>query len=85
MLRLGGCPVHTRTAIFWSEDLVRQYWRRFLDGSCRFKVDHAIAEALRQRKPVYISVSCNLPGLAYPTFDEVPVPFAMAPKLSNPR
>ncbi len=48
-------------------------------------MDQAIAEALRQRKPVYISVSCNLPGLPYPTFDEVPVPFAMAPKLSNPR
>ena len=48
-------------------------------------MDQAIAEALRQRKPVYISVSCNLPGLPYPTFDEVPVPFAIAPKLSNPR
>ena len=49
------------------------------------QVDHAIAEAIRQRKPVYISISCNLPGLPYATFDEVPVPFAISPKLSNPK
>ena len=47
------------------------------------QVDHAIAEAIRQQKPVYISVCCNLPGLPYPTFTEVPVPFAMVPKQSN--
>lgn len=51
--------------------------------SVAVQVDHAIAEAIRQQKPVYISVCCNLPGLPYPTFTEVPVPFAMVPKRSN--
>ncbi len=49
------------------------------------QLDYAIAEAIRQQKPVYISICCNLPGLPHPTFDGVPVPFAIAPKLSNPR
>ena len=49
------------------------------------QVDHAIAEALRQQKPVYISISCNIAGIPHRTFDEVPVPFAIEPKLSNPR
>ena len=49
------------------------------------QVDHAIAEALRQQKPVYISISCNIAGIPHSTFDEVPVPFAIEPKLSNPR
>ena len=49
------------------------------------QVDHAIAAALRQQKPVYISISCNIAGIPHSTFDEVPVPFAIEPKLSNPR
>lgn len=66
--------------------LIQGLWFRF-QGSSFFalQVDFAIAEALRQQKPVYISISCNLPGLPYPTFDEVPVPFAISPKLSNPK
>lgn len=46
-------------------------------------IDHAIATALRQRLPVYISICCNLAGAEHPTFAELPVPFAIYPKVSN--
>ncbi|TVU47569.1 hypothetical protein EJB05_07175, partial [Eragrostis curvula] len=47
------------------------------------QIDTAIATALRESKPVYLSISCNLPGLPHPTFSRDPVPFFLAPKVSN--
>ncbi|KAM0830255.1 hypothetical protein ACQ4PT_066324 [Festuca glaucescens] len=47
------------------------------------QIDTAIATALRESKPVYISISCNLPGLLHPTFTPDPVPLYLAPKMSN--
>ncbi|XP_034583018.1 pyruvate decarboxylase 2 [Setaria viridis] len=47
------------------------------------QIDRAISTALRESKPVYISVSCNLPGMPHPTFTRDPVPYFLAPRLSN--
>ncbi|XVF40377.1 hypothetical protein PTKIN_Ptkin01aG0108500 [Pterospermum kingtungense] len=46
-------------------------------------IDTAISTALKESKPVYISISCNLPGIPHPTFSREPVPFFLAPKVSN--
>ncbi|KAL0011264.1 hypothetical protein SO802_006372 [Lithocarpus litseifolius] len=46
-------------------------------------IDTAISTALKESKPVYISISCNLPGIPHPTFGRDPVPFFLAPKISN--
>uniref|UniRef100_A0A8R7PLQ3 pyruvate decarboxylase n=1 Tax=Triticum urartu TaxID=4572 RepID=A0A8R7PLQ3_TRIUA len=43
------------------------------------QVDKAIATALKESKPVYISVACNLHGVSHPTF------FATHPLLHRPR
>lgn len=43
-------------------------------------IDNAISTALKESKPVYISVSCNLPGIPHPTFSIDPVPYYIAPK-----
>ncbi|KAL9230686.1 hypothetical protein vseg_006004 [Gypsophila vaccaria] len=47
------------------------------------EIDTAISTALRESKPVYISISCNLPAIPHPTFSTVPVPFSRCPRLSN--
>jgi len=44
------------------------------------QIDTAIATALRESKPVYLSISCNLPGLPHPTFSRDPVPFFLSPR-----
>jgi hypothetical protein len=44
------------------------------------QIDTAIATALRENKPVYLSISCNLPGLTHPTFSRDPVPFFLTPR-----
>ena len=44
------------------------------------QIDTAIATALRESKPVYLSISCNLPGLPHPTFSRDPVPFFLTPR-----
>lgn len=44
------------------------------------QIDTAISTALKESKPVYISISCNLAGIPYPTFSREPVPFLLAPK-----
>ncbi|KAL3518042.1 hypothetical protein ACH5RR_020631 [Cinchona calisaya] len=49
------------------------------------QIDRAISTALKESKPVYISVSCNLPGIPHPTFSRDPIPFALSPRLSNKR
>ncbi|CAN6715537.1 unnamed protein product [Malus baccata var. baccata] len=46
-------------------------------------IDTAISTALKESKPVYISISCNLAGIPHPTFSRDPVPFSLSPKLSN--
>ncbi|CAA3009034.1 pyruvate decarboxylase 1 [Olea europaea subsp. europaea] len=46
-------------------------------------IDTAISTALKESKPVYISVSCNLPAIPHPTFSREPVPFMLSPKVSN--
>ncbi|CAM8916344.1 unnamed protein product [Rhodiola kirilowii] len=46
-------------------------------------IDKAISTALKESKPVYISISCNLPGIPHPTFSREPIPFALSPRLSN--
>ncbi|KAF7845311.1 pyruvate decarboxylase 2 [Senna tora] len=47
------------------------------------QIDTAISTSLKESKPVYISISCNLPGIPHPTFSREPVPFSLSPKLSN--
>ncbi|KAK9290550.1 hypothetical protein L1049_008720 [Liquidambar formosana] len=47
------------------------------------QIDTAISTALKESKPVYISISCNLSAIPYPTFSREPVPFSIAPRLSN--
>ncbi|KAH0638893.1 hypothetical protein KY290_036196 [Solanum tuberosum] len=46
-------------------------------------IDTAISTSLKESKPVYISVGCNLPGIPHPTFSREPVPFSLSPRLSN--
>lgn len=43
-------------------------------------VDRAFSTALRESKPVYISVSCNLVGLSHPSFFQEHVPFTIVTK-----
>ncbi|KAJ4733560.1 Pyruvate decarboxylase [Rhynchospora pubera] len=49
------------------------------------QIDTAISTALKESKPVYISISCNLPAIPHPTFSREPVPFSLNPKVSNQR
>ena len=44
------------------------------------QIDTAISTALKENKPVYISVSCNLSAISHPTFSREPVPFSLSPK-----
>lgn len=46
-------------------------------------IDTAISTALKESKPVYISIGCNLSAIPHPTFARDPVPFFLAPKVSN--
>ncbi|XP_024988906.1 pyruvate decarboxylase 1 [Cynara cardunculus var. scolymus] len=47
-------------------------------------IDTAISTALKESKPVYISIGCNLPAIPHPTFAREPVPFFIPPISSNP-
>ncbi|CAK9172019.1 unnamed protein product [Ilex paraguariensis] len=47
------------------------------------QIDTAISTALKESKPVYISVGCNLPAIPHPTFSREPVPFSLSLKMSN--
>ncbi|KAL8129409.1 hypothetical protein V2J09_018564 [Rumex salicifolius] len=49
------------------------------------QIDTAIATALKESKPVYISISCNLPAIPHPTFIREPVKYTIAPRMSNPQ
>ncbi|KAG0499009.1 hypothetical protein HPP92_003700 [Vanilla planifolia] len=46
-------------------------------------IDTAIATALKKSKPVYISISCNLPAVPHPTLIREPVPFYISPRSCN--
>ncbi|KAI3819472.1 hypothetical protein L1987_13311 [Smallanthus sonchifolius] len=48
------------------------------------EIDRAISTALKESKPVYISVSCNLPSIPHPTFSREPIPFSLIHRTSNP-
>jgi len=43
-------------------------------------IDAAVSTSLKESKPVYISISCNLPGIPHSTFSREPVPFFLTPK-----
>ena len=43
-------------------------------------VDKAISTAMKESKPVYISVSCNLAGIPHPSFSLEYIPFTLAQK-----
>ena len=47
------------------------------------QVDLVIATALRERRPVYLNIACNLAGEMHPTFTEEPIPFAIYPKVGS--
>ncbi|KAJ4793107.1 Pyruvate decarboxylase [Rhynchospora pubera] len=47
------------------------------------QIDTAISTALKESKPVYISIGCNLPAIPHPTFSREPVPFFLNPRVSN--
>ncbi|KAH9611008.1 hypothetical protein KSS87_013239 [Heliosperma pusillum] len=59
-----------------------QELRCFQTVTC-YQIDTAISTALKESKPVYISISCNLPGIPHPTFAKDPVPYFLSPKVSN--
>jgi pyruvate decarboxylase len=44
------------------------------------QIDTAISTALKENKPVYINVSCNLSAIPHPAFSREPVPFSLSPK-----
>ncbi|KAK3406837.1 hypothetical protein EUGRSUZ_K02969 [Eucalyptus grandis] len=47
------------------------------------QIDTAIFTALRESKPVYISISCNLTSIPHPTFSRKPITFSLSPRLSD--
>jgi TPP-dependent 2-oxoacid decarboxylase len=49
------------------------------------QIDTAISTAIKESKPVYISISCNLPSIPHPTFSRHPVPFFLSPRYISPR
>lgn len=49
-------------------------------------LDRAISTAICRSKPVYLSVSCNLPSLPHPSFKASPIPFIITQQcLKTPR
>ncbi|CAK9212993.1 unnamed protein product, partial [Sphagnum troendelagicum] len=47
------------------------------------QIDKAVSACLKESKPVYISVSCNLAGAVHPSFTRSTIPYALAPHTSN--
>lgn len=43
-------------------------------------IDTAISAALKQSKPVYISICCNLVSIPHVTFIREPAPFPLTPE-----
>lgn len=44
------------------------------------QIDRAISTALKESKPVYISISCNLAAIPHATFIRDPIPFSLSPR-----
>ena len=44
------------------------------------QIDTAISTALKESKPVYISIGCNLAAIPHPSFSREPIPFSLTPK-----
>ncbi|KAK9152966.1 hypothetical protein Sjap_000446 [Stephania japonica] len=53
---------------------------RSLDGAQEL-VDNAILMALKESKPVYISICCNLPGITHATLAQEPTPYLISPSI----
>ncbi|KAJ9140555.1 hypothetical protein P3X46_031188 [Hevea brasiliensis] len=47
------------------------------------QIDGAITACLEEKKPVYISISCNLASIPHPTFVQDPIPLVFSSKMSN--
>ncbi|KAM1055676.1 hypothetical protein ACFX13_029877 [Malus domestica] len=47
------------------------------------QIDTAISTALKESRPVYISISCNLPAIPHPTFSREPIKFCISPRMTN--
>lgn len=58
--------------------------RIFALEDAHWQLDDCIAEALRQSKPVYINIACNIAGLSHPTFEREPIPFVLPDRHTNP-
>ncbi|GJS73427.1 pyruvate decarboxylase 2 [Tanacetum coccineum] len=43
----------------------------------------AISTALKESKPIYISIGCNLDAIPHPNISQEPIPISLSPKLSN--
>ena len=55
---------------------------RAIEGAYQ-KIDHAIAQALYEHKPVLIQVASNMASLTHPLFEKQPVPFSLSGKMTN--
>ena len=38
---------------------------------------------VREQKPCYINICCNVAGLPHPSFATIPVPFSISPRHTN--
>ncbi|KAK9080872.1 hypothetical protein SSX86_000014 [Deinandra increscens subsp. villosa] len=79
---VGGLSVLNAIAGAYSENLplICIAVVKHLEDAHEF-IDIAISTALKESKPVYISICCNL--IPHPTFNREPVPFTLSPTLSN--
>lgn len=77
-----GLPDFSQELHCFQQVTCRQVVIQDLDSAHEL-IDSAISTALRESKPVYVSVSCNLAGLPHPTFSREPVPYALTHRLSN--
>lgn len=55
---------------------------RAIEGAYQ-QIDHAIAQALYEHKPVLIQVASNMASLTHPLFEKQPVPFSLSGKMTN--
>jgi TPP-dependent 2-oxoacid decarboxylase len=47
------------------------------------EIDRAVSICLKESKPVYISVSCNLAGTVHPSFTRSTIPYAITRQYVN--
>lgn len=46
-------------------------------------LDRAISTAIHKSKPVYLSISCNLPSLPHPSFKASPIPYTITQQCNS--